>query len=105
MIGEHKVDMKLCFLRMQVSATLPPRNIGTLLNDNTFKISIALRIGSPICQPHICHCGEMVDIYGTHGLKCRFSAGRHVRHQELNQIIKRSLTTSKIPATLFFFFF
>lgn len=81
-------------------SAVPSRNIGTLLNDMTFKISVALRLGLQICQPHMCCCGELVDIYGTHGLKCRFSAGRHVRHQELNHIIKRSLTTSNTPSTL-----
>lgn len=81
-------------------SAIPSKNIGTLLDDNTFKISVALRIGAEICQPHVCRCGQIVDIYGTHGLKCRFSAGRHVRHQVMNQTIKRSLVTSKIPATL-----
>lgn len=81
-------------------SAVPSKNIGTLLDDNCFKISVALRIGAKICHPHKCRCGETVDAFGTHGLKCRFSAGRHVRHQEFNNTIKRGLTTVKIPATL-----
>ena len=68
--------------------------------DEWIKISVALRIGAKICHPHKCRCGNIVDTFGTHGLKCRYSAGRHARHQELNNIIKRGLTTAKIPATL-----
>ena len=33
-------------------SALPSSSIGTLLDNSTFRISIALRIGQPICQPH-----------------------------------------------------
>lgn len=81
-------------------SAVPSKNIGTLLDDNSFKISVALRIGSKICHPHKCRCGDTVDEFGTHGLKCRYSAGRHVRHRVFNDIIKRGVTSAKIPATL-----
>ena len=44
--------------------------------------------------------GQQVDISGTHGLACRKSAGRHVRHNAANDQIKRALTSAYIPAML-----
>lgn len=81
-------------------STLPSKNIDTLLDDNSFRISVALRIGAKICHPHKCRCSDIVDEFGTHGLKCRYSAGRYVRHQKMNNILKRGFTSAKIPATL-----
>lgn len=81
-------------------STLPSKHIDTLLDDNSFRISVALRIGAKICHPHKCRCGDIVDEFGTHGLKCRYSGGRYVRHQKMNNIIKRGFTSAKTPATL-----
>lgn len=81
-------------------STLPSKNIGTLLDDNTFRISIALRIGSEMCHQYECICGVTVDKYGTHGLKCKKSTGRYSRHKEINNIIYRAMSSANIPATL-----
>ena len=43
-------------------------------------------------------CGAKVDCRGTHGLACKFSAGRHPRHGLLNDIIHRSLQRAQVPA-------
>ena len=60
-----------------------------------------LRLGVPICQPHKCQlCGSPVDRQGTHGLHCRKSLDRHPRHSAINDLIKRSLGSAKIPAHL-----
>ena len=54
-----------------------------------------------ICQPHKCQlCGSSVDCQGTHGLHCRKSLARHPRHSAINDLIKRSLGSAKIPAHL-----
>jgi hypothetical protein len=79
-------------------ATLPSRNLGTLLDNNTFRISIALRFGSDICSRHKCICGETVFKNGSHGLSCSKSAGRHSRHAELNNIIHKALQSANIPS-------
>jgi hypothetical protein len=79
---------------------LPSPMLGTLLNNDSFRIAIALRIGAPICCPHTCQCGAMVNIYGTHGLSCRFSAGRRFRHAEVNDLIKRAFVSAGIPSLL-----
>ena len=41
-----------------------------------------------------------MDHLATHGLSCRKSQGRHSRHAAINDLIKRSLATVKIPAHL-----
>lgn len=80
--------------------SLPSKEIGTLLNNNVFRISVGLRLGCDICKPHRCNCGVMVDCKGRHGLKCKKSAGRSSRHAELNAIIKRGLASADINAKL-----
>ena len=79
---------------------LPSRSLGTLLENNCFRISVALRLGLNICKPHTCVCGGQVNENGIHGLSCKKSAGRHPRHQEINNIICRALQTAKIPSAL-----
>lgn len=79
-------------------AALPSKFVGTFLDNNTFRISTALRIGSDICKKHKCICGDMVSSDGTHGLSCSKSAGRHPRHAELNTIIQNALQSAIIPS-------
>ncbi len=40
---------------------IPSANVGTFLNNNELRISMALRLGSEICKPHKCICSEQVD--------------------------------------------
>ena len=53
---------------------VPLPNLGLALDDETTRISVALRLGAPVCQPHRCRCGRMIDLLGHHGLSCRYSA-------------------------------
>ena len=41
-----------------------------------------------------------MDELGTHGLRCRLSAGRLPRHTAINTIVKMSLARVQIPSTL-----
>lgn len=59
---------------------------------------MALRLGTPLCHPHTCVCGEAVDKFGLHGLACKRSAGRKARHEIINDLIKRALTSCDIPS-------
>ena len=79
---------------------LPFTAIGTLLDKESFRIAISQRLGLPVCAPHKCRCGAIVDRYGLHPLSCRFSAGRLPRHSALNDIIKRALSSSGFNAVL-----
>ena len=79
---------------------LPVATLGTLLGDCSFKIAVGLRLGCPICVPHLCVCGNQVDDLGIHGLSCKFSAGRISRHHAVNDLIKRALISAEIPSVL-----
>jgi hypothetical protein len=79
---------------------IPSSSIGTMLDDQTFRIATCLRLGAPCVSPHRCHCGEAVDTLGHHGLSCSRSAGRMPRHAYLNDIIRRALITAGVPAVL-----
>ena len=63
-------------------------------------VSVALRIGAPVYEPHVCRCGANVITFGLHNLAFRFSAGRIARHAELNGVVKRALQTSGVPCLL-----
>ena len=59
-----------------------------------------LCLGTTLCHPHECNCGEMVESNGRHGLKCKQARGRKMRHEEVNKLLKRGLHQAKIPSTL-----
>lgn len=78
---------------------LPSKFVGTFLENNTFRISTALRMGCDICKTHKCIlCGDIVSTDGTHGLSCPKSAGRHPRHTEFNSIVQNGLQSAMIPS-------
>ena len=77
---------------------LPSTAIGTLLDNESFRIAISQHLGLPVCVPHKCRCGAIVDRYGLHPLSCRFSASRLQRHSALNDIIKRALSSAGFNA-------
>ncbi|XP_037975355.2 uncharacterized protein LOC119694031 [Plutella xylostella] len=54
---------------------LPSPQMGTLLDDDSLRVAVALRLGCDICELHSCVCGAMVDRLGRHGLHCVRSAG------------------------------
>jgi len=77
---------------------LPCSSLGTLLDNQSFRIAISLRLGLRMCHPHTCRCGNIVDEFGRHGLACKFSSGRKAKHETFNDLIKRALSTSGVPA-------
>ena len=79
---------------------IPRSAVGTRLDDTSLRIAVSLRLGASTCAPHTCICGAEVDCSGIHGLACRKSAGRHMRHNAVNDLIKRALASADIPALL-----
>ena len=76
-------------------------SLGLHLDDETIRVSVALRLGAPICEPHPCRlCARPVTSLGLHGLSCPKSAGRHSRHAHLNDVVRRSLSSAGFPAVL-----
>ena len=79
----------------------PISAVGLCLDDSEVQIAISLRLGLPVCSPHMCvGCGAAVDDRGLHSLSCRFSKGRFSRHTALNELLKCSLDSAKIPSHL-----
>ena len=35
--------------------TLPVTSLGLRMDNNTIRIAIGLRLGAPLCIPHLCH--------------------------------------------------
>ncbi|CAK1589334.1 unnamed protein product [Parnassius mnemosyne] len=79
---------------------LPSSNLGTLLDRESLRIAVGIRLGAAICQPHQCPCGNSVDKFGLHGLSCKKSAGRFSRHSSLNDVIRRALASINVPSVL-----
>ena len=79
----------------------PSPNIGTFMDNNTFRICVALRLGCKICESYICVCGSLVNENGIHGLSCTKSASaRFERHTIMNDTLHRSLTSINVPSKL-----
>jgi len=77
----------------------PITAIDLRMSNETIRLAVGTRLGTPLCEPHTCPCGALVDARGLHDLSCRRSAGRHTRHSQLNDIIWRSLYRARIPAS------
>lgn len=83
-----------------LTATLNP-NLGTLLNNDTIRTCVGLRLGSNICQPHSCSkCGSPVDSLGRHGLSCLKNKGKYSCHFDLNRILQQSLSSINVSSRL-----
>lgn len=79
---------------------VPSPNLGTLLDPESLRIAVALRLGTKVYRAHTCRCGQQADEFGRHGLKCKKSAGRFPRHSAMNDLIKRALKTAEVPSLL-----
>ena len=71
------------------------------MDDDSLRIAVGLRMGAPICGPHLCHhCRAEVDVLGRHAVSCRKSEVRHYRHAAVNDIIHRTLVSAHVPSRL-----
>ena len=77
---------------------LPIASCGLRLDNEDFRVAIGLRLGTAICEPHICPCGALIDAHGTHALSCKLGSGKHSRHNTINDIVCRSLARAGIPS-------
>ena len=78
---------------------LPVSSCGLRLSDDAVRVAVALRLGCSVCVAHTCRCGSSVDTQGLHGLVCKKAPSRVTRHQAINDVIARSVTSAGIPAT------
>lgn len=77
---------------------IPISNCGLRLDDEAIRVAVGLRLGSRLCAPHTCVCSVPVQPDGLHGLSCKRSSARILRHNALNDIIYRSLLRASVPA-------
>ena len=77
---------------------LPVSSLGTLLDPESLRVAIALRVGADDCIPHSCRCGGRMDSRGLHGLSCKYSAGCFPRYSAMNDVIKRALQKTGLPS-------
>ena len=76
----------------------PITAVGLRLSDEAIIVAVGHRLGSMTCQPHTCICGVTVNAKGLHGLSCRKSSPRQIRHAQLNDIVWRAVTKAQYPA-------
>ena len=80
---------------------IPASSLGLKLTNSQFRISVAIRLGCKVTEPHSCsRCGKEVLPDGLHGLSCIRSAGRLPRHAMLNDIVRRALASCGVPSIL-----
>ena len=76
----------------------PIPTLGLHLDPSALRIACSLRLNSKICKPYVCVCGITVEENGRHGLACARQKGRHPRHSEINELVKRALVQAQQPA-------
>ena len=79
---------------------LPVSSLGTLLDSDSFRVAIALRVGADVCISHSCNSGGRMDSMGLHGLSCKYSAVHFPRHSAMNDVVKRALQKDGLPSVL-----
>ena len=79
---------------------IPLPSLGLKLDNTSLRIAFGLRLGSKMVVPHKCVCGNLVDSNGRHGLYCQKAKGTNPRHQQANDILRRSLAQANVTATL-----
>ena len=76
----------------------PMPSIGLKLDNGAVRLAVGLRLGAPLVHPHVCVCGAQVEANGLHGLACRKSAGRHSRHNQINDLLLRGFISAGVLA-------
>ena len=72
---------------------------GLRLDNEAIRVAVALRLGLSLCVRHQCPCGTLVDASGSHSFVCRRAPGRTARHQALNDLIARAVSSAGILVT------
>ena len=78
---------------------LPLQSVGLKLDNESVRVAAGLRLGAALVHPHRCVCDALVLADGHHGLACRKSAGRHSRHNQINDIVQRAFSSASVLAT------
>jgi len=63
------------------------------------RMADALRLGWNVFIAHTCRCGAIADAEGIHGLVCKQAPSRIARHQAINDVVVRAISSYVIPVT------
>ena len=77
----------------------PIPSLGLRLSDEAIRVEVGHRLGSNTFHRHTCMCGTQVDDRGLHGLECKKSGQRHIRHAMFNDIIWRAIKKAQVSAS------
>ena len=77
---------------------LPIAACGLHLDNEAMRVAVGLRLGCVLRESHTCRCGATVDTLGTHAYSCKRSSSRIIRHNYINDIIRRALTQAGVPS-------
>ena len=77
---------------------LPISACGLRISNEAVRIAIGLRLGLNICEPHSCPCSGVADANSKHGLSCKRSTCRSIRHQQINDLVWRNLRIADTPS-------
>ena len=78
---------------------LPVSSCGLRLADDAVRVAVALRLGVSICIAHTCRRGAVADAHGLHSLVCKQAPSKTTRHQAINDVVARAVTSAGIPVT------
>ena len=79
---------------------IPVPSLGLKLDNESLRISVALRLGAKLNLAYTCVCGIAVEDSAAHGLDCRRAIGKHARHAAINDIVHRALSSAGVPSHL-----
>lgn len=79
---------------------VPSQHLGLLLDNDSARVAVALRLGNNVCEPHWCGCGELVDPKGYHALSCNKTKGKYPRHGEINKTFSMAFSSAGVPTNL-----
>lgn len=79
---------------------VPSPKLGLLLDNDSARIAVALRLGNKVCEAHTCVCGALVEPNGHHALSCILSKGKYVRHLGMNKIFGVAFRSAGLPNKL-----
>ena len=79
---------------------VPSSQLGLLLDNNTARIAVGLRLGSQLCEEYKCICGKMVKKDGLHGLSCKRNGAIIPRHDEVNNVFSLAFSSAAVPNIL-----
>ena len=74
---------------------------GCALSNQEFELAVKLRLGAPIHHnlPETCICGQHIDQFGDHLLKCKRGNEFDTRHTAINQCVSALVRATNLPVS------